>query len=154
MDNKMKIYIGSDHRGFKLKEELKVWLGGLRYEVIDKGNTILDPEDDFPDFANATAEAVANDPKSVGILMCGSGSGMALAANKHKGVYAVVASDEDALYTNGGWGINLLAFPADKTTLDHAQKVILNWFNNQAKIKESYQRRLGKIIATENKNFR
>lgn len=154
----MKIFIGADHRGYKLKEELKPWLESLGHEVVDKGNRKYDPGDDFPDFAAAVARAIsnyrlANNASVIGILICGSGSGMALTANKFKGIYAIVASGEDALYTNGGCGINLLAFPAN-INLEKAKGIINKQLNAQFNVQENYQRRLKKIRELEKRNFK
>ena len=89
----MKIYIASDHTGFELKEELKKYLSelGLDYEVVDKGNFILDNEDDYPDFIREVALAVANDPEhSRGVILGGTGQGEAMCANRTKGARAIV----------------------------------------------------------------
>ena len=84
-----KIYLGSDHAGFALKEKLKRWLEKNNYLYQDLGNVILDVTDDYPDFAIKVAKAVAS-KKALGILLCGSAQGMCIAANKIKGVRAVV----------------------------------------------------------------
>jgi ribose 5-phosphate isomerase B len=86
----MKVYIGSDHVGFELKEKLKIYLGELGYEVEDKGALKYDKDDDYPDFIKKVAEAVANDVESKGILLGGSGQGEAMCANKVKGIRAAV----------------------------------------------------------------
>ncbi len=88
----MKIYIGSDHAGFELKNKLKEYLpaSGLGYEVIDKGAFAFDADDDYPDFIRPVAEAVAGDEESFGIILGGSGFGEAICANRVKGVRAVV----------------------------------------------------------------
>lgn len=88
----MKIFIGADHAGFELKEKLKVYLNDLAldYEIIDKGAFKIDPEDDYPDFIKPVAEAVAEEPKSRGIILGGSGQGEAMCANKIAGARAAV----------------------------------------------------------------
>lgn len=85
----MNIYIGSDHAGFILKEKIKEYLVSLKYEVIDKGAFELNPTDDYPDFIIPTAEAVANDPLSLGIVLGGSGEGEQISANKVDGIRAL-----------------------------------------------------------------
>jgi len=85
----MKIYIGSDHAGYDLKEKLKVFLKGLNHEVIDKGAFKLDENDDYPDFIVPVAEAVAKDEASLGIILGGSGEGEQISANKIDGIRAV-----------------------------------------------------------------
>ncbi len=87
----MKIYIGADHAGYEMKEMLKKYLAGLKYEVEDKGAFKYQPEDDYPDFVRPVAEAVANDPEqSRGIIIGGSGQGEAMTANRVKGARAAV----------------------------------------------------------------
>src|SRR3989338_885681 len=86
----MKIYIGSDHRGFKLKEGLKKLLSRLGHTVVDKGPFAYNTDDDYPDFVLPVARAVARDKKSRGILMGATGEGEAIAANRVKGVRAAV----------------------------------------------------------------
>lgn len=85
------IYLGADHAGFFLKEELKRYLLEQGKETEDLGAFALEPDDDYPDFVRPVAEAVANDPeRSRGIILGGSGQGEAIAANKVKGIRAVV----------------------------------------------------------------
>lgn len=89
----MKIYIGTDHAGFELKEKLKAYLPelGLGYEVLDMGAFELNNEDDYPDFISKVAKAVANDPEhSRGIVLGGSGQGEAMCANRIVGVRCAV----------------------------------------------------------------
>ncbi|MBU0469987.1 MAG: RpiB/LacA/LacB family sugar-phosphate isomerase [Nanoarchaeota archaeon] len=84
-----KIYLGSDHAGFKLKEKIKEWLEKKGIPFLDTGNLVLDPNDDYPDYAGKLARKVTV-AKSLGILVCGSAQGMCIAANKIKGARAVV----------------------------------------------------------------
>ncbi|MDD5050556.1 MAG: RpiB/LacA/LacB family sugar-phosphate isomerase [Candidatus Pacebacteria bacterium] len=85
----MKIYIGSDHAGFDLKEELKKFLGTLGHEVIDCGPREYDPKDDYPFYILPVAKLVAEDPKHTrGIVLGASGEGEAIAANKIQGIRA------------------------------------------------------------------
>ena len=88
----MKVYIGTDHVGYELKEELKKYLSELDagYEVEDKGAFEFNKDDDYPDFIRPVAEAVASNPGSKGIIIGGSGQGEAICANKTKGIRAVV----------------------------------------------------------------
>lgn len=86
----MKIFIGSDHAGFELKQKLIPFVGSLGYEVVDKGAFSFDAQDDYPDFIIPVAEAVAKDSNSRGIILGGSGQGEAIAANHVKGIRAAV----------------------------------------------------------------
>lgn len=85
----MKIYIGSDHGGFELKKQIIDSISG-EYEIEDIGPFELDPDDDYPDYAKKVADAVSNDTESRGILICRSGNGVCITANKVKGAYAAL----------------------------------------------------------------
>ena len=86
----MKIYIGSDHAGFELKEKLKEYIqNDLKLEVVDKGAFSLDKDDDYPDFIIPTAKEVAQDENSLGIILGGSGQGEQISANKIDGIRAI-----------------------------------------------------------------
>ncbi len=88
----MRIAIGADHAGFALKQQLKRWLADAGHEVTDFG-TDSEASADYPDFAARVAESVASDAAERGVLVCGSGIGMAMAANRRRRVRAVAASD-------------------------------------------------------------
>ena len=88
----MRIAIGSDHRGFALKEELKDLLGELGHEWVDFGCRSTEPVD-YPDIARPLAEAVSRGEFDAGILVCGSGIGVSIVANKVKGVRAALCHD-------------------------------------------------------------
>src|SRR5581483_3001886 len=82
----MKIYLGTDHAGFELKEKLKTFLQEKGYEVEDCGAYSFDKEDDYPDFIGKTAEKVSQSPNDFGIVIGGSGQGEAMVANKYNNV--------------------------------------------------------------------
>jgi len=86
----MKIFIGSDHTGYEIKEELKKYFSELGYKLEDKGAFKYDSEDDYPDFIRPVAEAVAKDKKSFGIILGGTGQGEAMCANRVPGARATV----------------------------------------------------------------
>lgn len=86
----MKIYLGADHAGFALKEKIKVYLDDLGHEVVDKGATTFDMNDDYPDFVRPVAEAVAAEKGTFGIIIGASGQGEAMAANRIPGARAMV----------------------------------------------------------------
>lgn len=108
----MKIYIGSDHAGYELKEELKTYLTGLElgYVVEDKGPFTYDKDDDYPDFIRPVAEAVASDPGSFGVILGGSGQGEAICANRVPGVRAALFYSEalpiEAVDVKGGKSVD------------------------------------------------
>ena len=88
------IYLGADHRGFRLKEEIKKFLAEKNYQFEDMGNLAYDPNDDYTDFAKLVAKKVSEKPEeNKGILICGSGVGVDIVANKFKGVRSALADD-------------------------------------------------------------
>lgn len=91
----MKIYIGADHGGFHLKEQIEQYLLRAGYEVVDKGNDTLDPDDDYPQFAAKVATSVlaSDDADARGVIVCTGAQGVAIAANRFKGIRASVAWD-------------------------------------------------------------
>ncbi|MBI2484661.1 RpiB/LacA/LacB family sugar-phosphate isomerase [Candidatus Uhrbacteria bacterium] len=91
-----RIYLGADHAGWELKEAIKEHLATEHYEVVDLGNAHLVPDDDYPDFARPTALRAATDAGSKGIVICGSGQGSCMAANKVAGVRAGIGYTKDA----------------------------------------------------------
>ena len=95
----MKIYLGSDHRGFLLKEKVFAYLAKYNYEVEDVGGRELNPDDDFPQFAAKVVGAMAGDPSYDvrGVLICGSGQGMCMAANRFKGIRAALGYDQESV---------------------------------------------------------
>ena len=88
----MRIVTGSDHAGFTLKQELIGWLRDQGHEVVDKGTTVAE-RCDYPDYARPVAQAVVDGEADWGLLVCGTGIGMAMCANKVKGIRAAVVSD-------------------------------------------------------------
>ncbi len=149
----MRIFIGADHRGFQLKEELEQWMTSEGFEVVDMGNSEYDSEDDFVDFALKVAEKVVKG-EGVGVLLCGSG-GMALVANKVKGVRAVEACDEKrARHAKTDDNANILTIPADAVDGVRAKKILEVWLNTSFKTEEKYLRRLNKIESIERKYFK
>src|SRR3989338_11086629 len=86
----MKIFIGSDHAGYELKEKLKKYFGELGHDMEDKGAFKYNVDDDYPDFVAPVAEAVAKDKGSFGVILGGSGQGEAMCANRAPGARAAV----------------------------------------------------------------
>ncbi len=148
----MNIAIGSDHRGFALKNSLAKWLESRGYNVVDIGTE--DPTStDYPDYAFRVAEMVSNGNAELGILICGTGIGMSMAANKVKGIRAAkVCSEKDAQMARRHNNANVLCFGAD-TGVDEAlaQRMIATWMENEFE-GGRHERRVEKITAFENKN--
>jgi len=121
----MKFYLGADHRGFNLKEDIKAWLISQSIDFVDCGNHIFDAEDDFTDFAKAVAKNVLADSGSFGILCCSSAQGVAMQANRFKGIRAAICHKADEVReTRSHNNANILCLAAngkpDYTTLIEA----------------------------------
>ncbi len=139
------IYIGADHAGFNLKEELKKYLKELGYEFEDLGNKELDSQDDYPDFAFQVAKKVV-ETKGQGILICATGSGICMAANKVRGVRGSVAWDEfTALQAKEHNNANIICLAGKVLDVEAAKKIIRLWLEADYAGEERHTRRLGKI---------
>lgn len=146
----MTIYIGADHRGFHLKERLSTWLRELGHEVTDCGNTTHDPNDDFPDFSFAVSDSVAGDPGSRGIVICGSGGGVTIAANKVKGVRCATAVHvADVKHNRQNNDINVIGLSADFTDFDEAKELLEAFLDTEFEAEDRCVRRLNKIAARD-----
>ena len=146
----MKIFLGADHRGFALKEKVFAYLAKHNYDVEDIGDTELDPNDDFPEFAHMAAMRVIGsteaDPRA--ILICGGGQGMAIAANRFRGIRAVVIWDAfEARESRNDNDSNILALPARVLEDDEAawQGIIETWLNAPFSGAVRYKRRNAQI---------
>ncbi len=150
----MLIYIGADHRGFQLKEILKQFLKDQGYEVVDVGNDHYDEQDDYPDFAKLVARAVSQDFfNRRGILICGSGVGMDIVANKFRGVRSALVSNPDQAYlSRNDDDSNILSLAADFLNEETAKQILKTWLATPFFDKEHYRRRLEKIREIELKN--
>ena len=126
----MKIFLASDHAGFELKQFLGTHLKDLDHEVEDCGALEMDPLDDYPDFIIPAAEKVAKDQNSRGIIMGGSGQGEAIAANRIKGVRAVVFYDgpvDIVKLSRTHNNANILSLGARFITQERAAEVVDLW---------------------------
>lgn len=149
----MLIYIASDHRGFTLKEGLKEYLKGAGYEVVDCGNTVRDEKDDYPDFISIAAKEVSKNPSARGIVLCGSGVGADIVANKFDRVRCALSfSPDHAVASRHDDDTNMLAIPADFITGDVAKKIVAAWLQAPFKEEDDYVRRVQKISAIEFEN--
>jgi ribose 5-phosphate isomerase B len=157
----MKLYLGADHRGFQLKEQLKEWLQELVEkklldEVVDLGNTEYDPADDYPDYSLVVAEAVAkigNSEEAKGVVICGSGVGVTIAGNKIDGArVAGVSSIEETMLARQDDDLNVLAIGADFVSFAKAQALITSFLRTEFEDSERHVRRLNKIKKYEQEN--
>ncbi len=146
----MVIYIGSDHRGFTLKEGLVSYLKGVGYEVVDCGNTEHNEQDDYVDFASAVARHISRDPNQRGIVLCGSGVGVSIVANKFSNVRCSLCfSSDQAIAARHDDDANVIAIPADFILGDAAKKMIAVWLQTPFNGGDAYVRRLQKISEVE-----
>jgi len=142
----MKIFIGSDHQGFHLKEKVFAYLAKRNYEVEDVGDKELDPSDDFPEFAQMAAMKVlgSEDTDTRAILLCGGGQGMAIAANRYRGIRASVIWDAyEAKMTRNDNDSNILCLPARILENDDSawQGILETWLNTPFATAARYKRR-------------
>lgn len=147
----MTIFIGADHRGFNLKNKLIEYIQEKNIRVEDLGNYKLDPLDDYPDFAQKVAQAVLQNPKEfIGIVICGSGHGVANAANRFKGIYCGLGFNENQVkHMRENDHINMLALPADYLDETKAKHLIEVFLATKPIIKDKYLRRLKKLDSDE-----
>jgi len=144
----MKISIGSDHAGFQLKERLREWLRSRGHEVVDHG-THSEESCDYPDFAAAVARDVAEGRADRGVLVCWTGVGMAIAANKVRGVRAAPAVwPEQVRLSRAHNDANVVTFGARFTDAEAAE-ALLEVFLNTPFDGGRHARRVGKITALE-----
>ena len=145
----MKIYIGSDHAGWELKNELVGFLAGEGHEVVDKGAFEYKEGDDYPDFVLPVARAVASDPeKTRGIVLGGSGQGEAVAANKVKGIRAAVyyGGHKDILTLSREHNdANILSLGARFMHAEEAKNAVKLWLETEFSGEDRHVRRLEKI---------
>ena len=147
----MVIYFGADHGGFELKGRLMAFVKGMGYETADMGDTAPNPDDDYPDFAAKVAEKVSADPANArGILICRSGAGVDIVANKFKGVRSALATTPDQAYDGRhDDDANVLSLAADFTSPEDAERIVKVFLGTPFGGDARFERRLGKIKEIE-----
>ena len=144
----MKIALGADHAGFELKDKLKKWLTVRGFETTDEGTNTSDSVD-YPDYARKVADDVVGKRADLGILVCGTGIGMAIAANKVPGIRASSATTEyEAQMAREHNNANILALGARIVGEEDARKIITKWLDTQF-AGGRHQQRVDKIAALE-----
>lgn len=148
----MKIGFASDHRGFNLKNELVVhYKKESDYTVVDCGTNTPD-SCDYPDYAHALCEKVLNGDVDFGVAICGSGIGISIACNKHKGIYcAKVNNHIEAKYTREDNDTNVVAF-SENTLLEDAIEIVDTFVTTPFSGADKHIRRIEKIKEIEKKN--
>ena len=144
-----KIYIGSDHAGFKLKEQIKDWLERKNIPYSDEGNLIFNPYDDYPDYAERVARKTVKSA-SQGILVCGSAQGVCITANKIRGIRAVIpVSLKEARLSREHNDANILCLSGWYTSFHQATKMIDKFLSTPFSKAERHLRRVNKIKRLE-----
>lgn len=143
----MTIFIGADHRGFELKNKLIEFLQDQNIRVEDLGNYSFDQEDDYPDYAKKVAQAVLqNIDEFLGILVCGSGAGVSIAANRSSRIRCAVAINEDQVkHVRENDHANILAISSDHTDFETAKKYIEVFLGAKPNQEQKYIRRIKKL---------
>ncbi len=150
---KQVVAFGSDHVGFEMKGELIRRLKD-RYEILDVGPLAYDAADDYPDYAGAAAQAVASGKAWRGILVCGSGVGVCIAANKMTGIRACVCHDTFSAHQGVEHvDMNVLCLGARIIGIELAMELVTAFLNAKFGGEDKHQRRLNKLIAIEKESF-
>lgn len=145
------LYIASDYMGFVLKQHLFKYIQGqLKIEIEDMGPAKFNPGDDFTDTSFPLARKVAKNQRNLGILICGSGHGMCISANKIKGIRAGLAWNiESAETARKNDDANILCLPSNFLSQEHAEAMVKKFLDTEFEALERRVRRLAKIAATE-----
>jgi ribose 5-phosphate isomerase B len=138
----MKVFLGADHNGFGLKERIHAYLIEAGHEVVDVGDTRLHKDDDFPVYAAKVAGGVLAHEGSVGIVLCASGQGVCIAANRFKGIRACLAwNEESAFEARDDDDSNVLCLPAKQLDFAEAREIVDIWLNTPFSGAARYRRR-------------
>ena len=153
-DSKAPIYVASDHGGFESKNALIGYLKSKGYNVVDVGPFAYDKEDDYPDYAQKACKGIIA-TKGKGILICRTGHGMTITANKMFGIYASLClSEESARKARVDENTNVLVLAADFTTKEEIEKIAQKWLDTDFMGEERHSRRQNKFKNIEKSNFK
>jgi ribose 5-phosphate isomerase B len=144
----MKIFVGADHNGLRLKRNLMEYLIRAGYDVQDDGNDDLDPNDDFPFFAKKVVTDIlaSGELDSRGILICGSGQGMNMAANRFRGIRSCLGYDRESVRSaRNDDDSNILCLPARVLEKDEAKIIVETWINTQFAAAPRFIRRIKEL---------
>lgn len=149
----MKIYLGSDHRGYHLKEKIAQWLFEMRYEFVDLGAARFDPKDDYTKYAEEVALLVRDNPDARGVLLCGSGVGVDVMANKFDGIRASIGKSVPQVAAGRrDDDMNVLVLAADYTSEKEAKAMLIAFLETKFSGKARHERRLEEIERIEANN--
>jgi ribose 5-phosphate isomerase B len=144
----MKVYIGADHNGFFMRNALLEYLKRAGYEVVDDGDVTLQPEDDYPQFAQKVVADMlsSDDPEPRGILICGSGQGMCMAANRFKGIRAALGYDRESIRSaRNDDDANVLCLPARTLEKDKVNVLVETFLNTPFAAAPRFVRRVKEL---------
>jgi RpiB/LacA/LacB family sugar-phosphate isomerase len=145
--------LGTDHRGFALKEKISQWLLAWEYSFEDLGAESLDPQDDYTLYAERVASLVGKEEGAMGVLLCGSGVGVEIVANKFDGVRAALGKNPDQVKAGrNDDNMNLLVLAADFTKEAEAKEMLKAFLETKFAGKERFIRRLEDIKKIEANN--
>ena len=148
------LYLGADHAGFGIKKELIQFCETCCIDYEDCGAVVFDKSDDYPPYALTVARNVVADPGSFGVLICGTGTGMVVVANKVKGVRAAFGfSDYAAKMARTDNNANVLTFSGRKQTADEVIRMVKIFIETPFSDAERHQRRLAEIAEIEEECF-
>ena len=144
----MKVGIAADHGGYQMKQKIYIMLGAIGHQVVDFGNLLYDRDDDYPDFAIPLARAVAAGVVERGVLLCGSGIGASIAANKIEGVRAAICHDDfSARQGVEEDHMNILCLGGPTTGVAVAWNCVKSFLAAKFSEEERHHRRLAKVTA-------
>jgi ribose 5-phosphate isomerase B len=145
------IYIGADHRGFELKARINEWMAGRGFEFEDLGAFSKNHDDDYVDYAILVGQVVGHRPEaSRGIVICGSGVGVDIAANKVNNVRCGLGFEKDQVHAaRKDDNINCLALAADNTSVEKALELVETFLETEFVQSDRYLRRIEKISRFE-----
>ncbi|HET7213548.1 MAG TPA: ribose 5-phosphate isomerase B [Terriglobia bacterium] len=148
----MRIAIGADHAGFTMKNDIAALLRELGHDVLDLGAHTPDPSDDYPDFAEAVGEAVVEGKAERAVLICGSGVGVSVAANKIPGVRAAVCHDAYSAHQGVEHdNMNVLVLGSRIIGPELARELVRSYLGARFSGDERHRRRLAKVDAIEHR---
>lgn len=148
----MRVALAGDHGGFVLKTSLIPWLESQEYEILDLGAYVFDSSDDYPDIAETIAEAVKSGKATKGVLVCGSGVGAAIAANKVPGIRACLCHDTYSAHQGVEHDdMNILCLGGRVIGIELAKELVKAFLQASFSGKERHIRRLNKISLIEKK---
>ncbi|MDH4179523.1 MAG: ribose 5-phosphate isomerase B [Armatimonadota bacterium] len=146
----MRIAIGSDHAGYDLKEHLRKWMAPREIDVQDVGPHAPDPSDDYPDFAGAVGRSIQSRAADLGIIICSTGVGSCIAANKLRGVRAALVHDIfSARMSRLHNDANVLCLGASIVAPRLAEEILATWLSVSFSEEERHRRRVDKIAQLE-----